>query len=158
MYRVVICTGLAATLAACSLGSSSLPSGFVESSPPSTTASVSKSRSAALGGEPGRARNVQLASLDKAPAGTFERPEPGILSDRDYSHTRLNAEMARDIINAYRKENGLKPLKLNPELTEAAKESLARSGKMGSHFTLRVRWLKPVGSRQADRLQSAACG
>ena len=33
----------------------------------------------------------------------------------------LDAQMARDVINAYRKEKGLKPLKLSPELTEAAK-------------------------------------
>ncbi|MCB1485706.1 MAG: CAP domain-containing protein [Hyphomicrobiaceae bacterium] len=122
MYRVALCAGLTAMLAACSLGSSTLTSGFAESSPPPTTASLRKSQGAALGGEPGTPRNIQLAKLDdKAPPGTFERAEPGILSDRDYSRTRLNAEMARDVINAYRKEHGLKPLKLNPELTEAAK-------------------------------------
>lgn len=125
MYRVALCAGLAATLAACSLGSSSLTSGIMDSnsSPSTTTASVSRpGKSAALGGEPGTPRNIQLAKLDdKAPAGSYERAKPGILADRDYSHTALNAEMARDVINAYRKEKGLKPLKLNPELTEAAK-------------------------------------
>ena len=123
MYRVALSAGLAVTLAACSLGSSSLTSGFPESAQPASTASVSKSgrKVAALGGEPGTPRNVQVAALDKAPSGTYEKPQPGILADRDYSRTQLNAEMARDIINAYRKEKGLKPLKLNPELTEAAK-------------------------------------
>jgi uncharacterized protein YkwD len=58
---------------------------------------------------------------DKAPNGTYEHAAPGSLTGRDYSHTQLDAEMARDIINAYRKQNGLKALKLNPELTEAAK-------------------------------------
>lgn len=121
MYRVALCAGLAATLAACSLGSS-LSSGMPESVNPSTTASVKSSKSRGLGGEPGTPRNIQLAKLDdKAPAGSFERPQPGILADRDYSRTQLNAEMARDLINSYRKEKGLKPLKLNPELTEAAK-------------------------------------
>ena len=122
MYRVALCAGLSAGLAACSLGSSSISSGCAESTPPAATASVSKPHSAALGGEPGATRNIQLAKLDdKAPPGTYERAEPGILSDRDYSHTRLSAEMARDVINAYRKEHGLKALKLNAELTEAAK-------------------------------------
>ena len=122
MYRVALCAGAAATLAACSLGSSSLTSGIPESKPSSTASITRPGKSAALGGEPGTPRNVQLAKLDdKAPAGTFEKAKPGILADRDYSHTSLNAEMARDIINAYRKERGLKPLKLNPELTEAAK-------------------------------------
>lgn len=122
MYRVALCAGAAATLAACSLGSSSLTSGIPDSQP-STTASITRpGKSAALGGEPGTPRNIQLAKLDdKAPAGTFEKAKPGILADRDYSQTSLNAEMARDVINAYRKERGLKPLKLNAELTEAAK-------------------------------------
>ena len=46
---------------------------------------------------------------------------PGALSDRDYSHTALDAEKARALINKYRKEKGLKPLSLNAELTAAAK-------------------------------------
>lgn len=124
MFRVALCVGVAAMLAACSLGSSSLTSGIADDSP-GATASISRptKKSAGLGGEPGTPRNIQLAKLDdKAPQGTFERAQPGILDDRDYSHTSLNAEMARDLINAYRKEKGLKPLKLNPELTEAAKE------------------------------------
>lgn len=122
MYRVALCAGAAATLAACSLGSSSLTSGIPDATPASTASITRPGKSAALGGEPGTPRNVQLAKLDdKAPAGTFEKAKPGILADRDYSHTSLSAEMARDVINAYRKERGLKPLKLNPELTEAAK-------------------------------------
>lgn len=128
MYRVVLAAGLAASLAACSLASSSISSGFVDSPAigpgATTTASVSrpKVKSVGLGGEPETPRSIQLAKLDdKAPPGTYEKAEPGILADRDYSRTQLHAEMARDIINAYRKEKGLKPLKLNPELTEAAK-------------------------------------
>ncbi|MEQ1718863.1 MAG: CAP domain-containing protein [Hyphomicrobium sp.] len=124
MYRVALSIGLAATLAACSLGSSSLTSGFPESASPPSTASVVKpsAKGQGLGGDPGAPRNIQLAKLDdKAPPGTYERASPGILADRDYSRTQLDAQMARDLVNAYRKEKGLKPLKLNPELTEAAK-------------------------------------
>jgi uncharacterized protein YkwD len=128
MYRVALTAGLAAALAGCSLGSSTISSGLGEE--PKTTASISKptAKSVGLGGEPALARSasaksgVQLAKLDdRAPTGTFEKAAPGILADRDYSKTQLDAEMARDIINAYRKEKGLKPLKLNPELTAAAK-------------------------------------
>lgn len=123
MYRVALTSSLALALAGCSLGSASLSSGFTDD-PPSTAslASPSKKKSVGLGGEPGTPRNVQLAKLDdKAPAGTFENAPAGILQDRDYSRTMLDAQMARDVINAYRKENGLKPLTLNAELTEAAK-------------------------------------
>ena len=123
MYRVALATGLAIAVAGCSLGSSSISSGIGDS--PKTTSSIaSKSaiKSAGLGGDPQAARNIQIAKLDdKAPSGTYEKAPAGSLTDRDYSQTSLNAEMARDLINAYRKEKGLKPLKLNPELTEAAK-------------------------------------
>ena len=122
MYRVALTTGLATALAGCALGSSSITSGFA---PDDTTASINRSavKSDALGGDPAAPRGVQLAKLeDRAPSGTYERAAPGVLSDRDYSQTSLNSDMARDVINAYRKKNGLKPLKLNPELTEAAKE------------------------------------
>ncbi|MET0407122.1 MAG: CAP domain-containing protein [Hyphomicrobium sp.] len=123
MYRVALAAGVVTALAGCSLGSTSISSGFTE---PETTSSVSQSsylssKSVGLGGEPTAPRGTQVAMLDKAPSGTYERAEPGVLGNRDYSQTSLNAAMARDIINAYRKQHGLKPLKLNPELTEAAK-------------------------------------
>lgn len=124
MYRVALTAGLVTALAGCSLGSTSLSSGFTDSE---TTASVSPSSylsaptSVGLGGEPSASRGTQVAMLDKAPAGTYEKAEPGVLANRDYSHTGLNSDMARDVINAYRKKYGLKPLKLNAELTEAAK-------------------------------------
>ncbi len=123
MYRVALTAGIATAMAGCSLGSSSITSGFAES-PRATTASITrpKAKSVGLGGEPAIPRGVQLAKLDdQAPAGSFERAPAGILADRDYSKTMLDAKMACDIINGYRKEKGLKPLKLSPELTEAAK-------------------------------------
>ena len=122
MYRVALAAGIATALAGCSLGSSSISSGLDET-PKSTSSLSAKSavKSAALGGEPKADRNVQLASLDKAPTGTFEKAPAGSLTDRDYSQTNLNAEMARDLINAYRKAKGLKPVKLNTELANAAK-------------------------------------
>jgi uncharacterized protein YkwD len=132
MYRVLLSAGLIVLLGACSLGSGSLFSGYPDSD--DTTSSLKSSpslQSVGLGGEPATERsesspkpaaNVQLAKLDdKAPSGSFEHAPVGALADRDYSHTALDPEMARELINKYRKEKGLKPLKLNAELTAAAK-------------------------------------
>ncbi|MEQ1651262.1 MAG: CAP domain-containing protein [Hyphomicrobium sp.] len=122
MYRVALTAGIATALAGCSLGSSSITSGFAEDSTPTASITRPKAKSVGLGGDPSAPRGVQMAKLDdKAPSGTFEKAAPGILSDRDYSKTMLDSQMARDIINGYRKEKGLKPLRLSPELTEAAK-------------------------------------
>jgi uncharacterized protein YkwD len=128
MYRVALCAIAAIALGACSMGPGAISSGYTE---PDTTASINaapRMESVALGGEPSAPREKapqvagqQYAALDQAPKGSYEKAPEGALSDRDYSHTALDAERARDIINQYRKDKGLKPLKLNSELTEAAK-------------------------------------
>jgi uncharacterized protein YkwD len=121
MYRVLVSALLAGLLAGCSMASSSLTAGFADSGQP--TSSVASSRT-----QRGSAQTANAASIpspaprdDKIPKGTFERAPQGALSDRDYGSTRLDPEKARELINAYRKEKGLKPLKLNVQLTEAAK-------------------------------------
>lgn len=124
MYRVALVVLVALSAAACSLNSSSISSGFSDSDP--TTASIGakpRAQSVALGGEPSVDRaGTRLAHVDdKAPSGSYEKAPPGSLGDRDYTSTSLDAEKARDIINQYRKDNGLKPLRLNAALTEAAK-------------------------------------
>lgn len=129
MYRVVLPALLAFLLPGCSVGSSSVAS-FGFSDTPTATADTdvpARSRSsAALGGEP-QASRIQTAALDrtqgndKAPKGSFERAPSGALADRDYSATQINPEKARELINAYRKQKGLKALTLNAELTNAAK-------------------------------------
>jgi uncharacterized protein YkwD len=76
------------------------------------------------------------ATYDKAPKGSYERAPPGALAERDYSATRLDAERARDLVNVYRKEKGLRSLKLQPALTEAARahsRDLAKWDRI-SHF------------------------
>lgn len=130
MYRVALCAGLAVLLGACSLGSGTISSGFNE---PDSTASLNTSprvESVALGGEPGTNRDTapppaagtKYAKLDdQAPQGSYEKAPAGALSDRDYTHTALNPEKARDLVNQYRRDKGLKPLNLNAELTAAAK-------------------------------------
>jgi len=129
MYRVVLLATVGAVVAACSLNTNAITAGFADSSPTSSIdAPKASSRSGALGGEPSTARSAstspatRVAKLDdKAPAGSYEKAPVGALADRDYSTTRLDAERARELINAYRREHGLKPLKLNAELTSAAK-------------------------------------
>jgi uncharacterized protein YkwD len=59
------------------------------------------------------ADNVAPESSGKAPKGA--------LADRDYSGARLDVEKALKLINDYRAEKGLKPLRLDPKLTIAAK-------------------------------------
>lgn len=125
MYRVAAALLLAVSLAACSLGSSSISSGFADSPPTSSIASKRSNPSGALGSDDTaalRSGGQRVAALnDKAPAGAYEKAPRGALSDRDYSSTMLDPEMARDVINQYRKDKGLKPLKLNSALTDAAK-------------------------------------
>jgi uncharacterized protein YkwD len=147
MYRVPLTACLLVTLSGCSLNSQSLTAGFAGSGTPSTeTASfkaTSRDRQGALGGEPAAKARTASASKqqvaradDKAPAGSFDKAPAGALSDRDYSHTRLDPDRARDLINQYRKEKGLKPLKLNAELSNAAKahsRDLAKWDRI-SHF------------------------
>lgn len=131
MYRVALSLVLLAALglAGCSLNTGSISSGFNDldttaslapapgTARSTSTGSIDRSSRSSLAGA-----QVAAYSPDKAPQGSFEKAPPGALSDRDYSATALDPQRARDMINQYRHEHGLKPLKLNPALTEAAKE------------------------------------
>ncbi len=119
MYRVALCAVLAVSLAACSLNSNSISSSYNPGTETKSLQDKKAVKSLALGGEPSAARN-KLA--DKAPSGSYENAAKGALTDRDYSGTALDHERARDLINQYRADNGLKPLRFNAKLTEAAKE------------------------------------
>jgi uncharacterized protein YkwD len=131
MYRVALPVLLVASLAlgACSLNTGAISSGYNDLG---DTASLSPRGSSGLTGTTGSIDRSTRSSLsggtqvaaytpDKAPRGSYEKAPPGALSDRDYSATALDPERARDLINQYRAEHGLKPLKLNPALTDAAK-------------------------------------
>lgn len=141
MYRVVLCFFLAMMLPGCSIGSAPLSFGFGDSG--TSSGSSSKMSFGALGdGGPASksssgSSGQRVASLqDSAPRNSFEKPSPGALSGRDYSATKLDAEHARALINAYRKKHGLKPLRLSAELTNAAKahsRDLARWDRI-SHY------------------------
>ncbi len=126
MYRLAIFFVLAAPLAACSLNSNSLSSGYADSRPTSSLTRVTPGYGL---GSPNRTqkrvekKGVEVAALgnDNAPKGSFEKAPTGALSDRNYTNTTLNPENARKLINAYRKSKGLQPLQLNATLTKAAK-------------------------------------
>jgi uncharacterized protein YkwD len=127
MFRVTLSIALVSgLLAGCSLGSAGISSGFADSSSSSVSgynnsfgysgSSTSRRQSKS------RTAKTRVAALnDKAPNGSYETAPKGALQDRDYSVTSLDPEVARDLINQYRHEKGLKPLKLNAGLTEAAK-------------------------------------
>jgi uncharacterized protein YkwD len=133
MYRVLMPALVCLLLGGCSMAnSSSLSSGFASSeqptsSIPSRRSSLSDSGSSSadsgakrVANADGGARRVANAE-DHIPKGTYERAPAGALADRNYGSTQLDPDKARDLINAYRKEKGLKPIKLNVALTEAAK-------------------------------------
>ena len=138
MYRILTAGLVALAAAGCSMGSGTVSSGFAGTA--KSTPSIDRGATLGLGGEPtSRAKpaGVQVASAnDKIPTGAYEKAPAGALSDRDYGGTRLDPDKARELVNAYRREKGLKPLKLNATLTEAAKahsRDLAKWDRI-SHF------------------------
>ena len=149
MSRVSLAAALVLAVTGCSQNSPSLSTGFNDASgsTASAVAETRRARQGALGGEPvvlGSQKAAQpsgsparLASLnDRAPHGSYDKAPKGALADRDYSHAVLNADAAREAINKYRKEQGLKPLQLNAALVGAAKahaKDLAKWDRI-SHF------------------------
>ena len=124
MYRVLVPL-LFLLLCGCSMATSSgMSAGFAADDEP--TSSVASSRVASESGRSSSSLSVgtpkrYASNDDHIPKGTFEKAPSGALADRDYSSTQLDVNKARDLINAYRKDKGLKPLKINAALTEAAK-------------------------------------
>lgn len=118
MYRVLLPVALCGALAACGGASQSTSLGLADASPPSP---------AKVGGDAG-SKPISTASLgkagagDQAPAGSFGKAPKGALADRNYDDTKLDVEQAKLLINAYRKQHGLKPVELDPQLTTAAKD------------------------------------
>jgi uncharacterized protein YkwD len=128
MYRVLVPL-LVLLLCGCSMANSSgMSAGFAaneeatNSLPSSRLAAASGQGSSSVSGSVSEGTPKRYASNDdQIPKGTFEKAPNGALANRDYSSTQLDPDKARDLINAYRKQKGLKPLKLNAALTEAAK-------------------------------------
>jgi uncharacterized protein YkwD len=131
MCRVLLPALLALSLSGCGVVGYSLTGSFANSGQPVSKVSRVKA--------PARAEpktKVAAHIDDKAPKGSYEKARAGALAKRDYSATRLDAERARDLVNAYRRGKGLRPLKLQPALTEAARahsRDLAKWDRI-SHF------------------------
>jgi uncharacterized protein YkwD len=133
MRRVVLPALLSLSLSGCGMMSYSLTANLPSSGQPTGKAPRTQTADAS-----GALPKVAAANdtYDKAPKGSYERAPSGALATRDYSGTRLDAEKARDLVNAYRRQNGLRPLKLQPALTEAARSharDLAKWDRI-SHF------------------------
>jgi len=125
MYRVLVGVMVALLATGCSLNSQSLTAGFTDSAPTSRTRQTSLGGDLATRSPTRSAEHQRVASLDTprrtrsdAPA---ERAPKGALGNRDYSSTVLDPQAAGEAINRYRKSKGLKPLKLDAELTTAAR-------------------------------------
>jgi uncharacterized protein YkwD len=124
MFRVALAVALAGILVAgCSTGPGVVATGFTDAGSDSTSvAGFNPTAGLGFGDSPSSSQGTRVASLDdKIPPGTFEKAPKGALADRNYNATRLDSEKALATINDYRKKNGLKPLKLNAKLSDAAK-------------------------------------
>ena len=79
---------------------------------------------------------AKLAGGDAPAVDSSAKAPKGALADRDYSGAQLDADLALKLINDYRATNGLKPLRLDPKLTVAAKahsRDLAKTDRI-SHY------------------------
>jgi len=95
----------------------------------------------------GAKRQRSARRSDRAPRGSYSKAPKGAFAGRDYSRTRLNPVTARKMINAYRASKGLRPLRLNRKLSEAARmhardlaahDRISHYGSDGSDPLLRV--------------------
>jgi uncharacterized protein YkwD len=118
MFRVLLPTALCLALTACGGAQKSVTMGLNDGDSPVTPSKVGSDRST------GSLKTASLSDRapDRAPTGTFDKAPKGALADRNYAETKLDVDQARLLINAYRKQNGLKPVELNTQLTSAAKD------------------------------------
>ncbi|MBU2531371.1 MAG: CAP domain-containing protein [Alphaproteobacteria bacterium] len=140
MYRVILVTMACIAVGGCSLGTQSLSlnlddtpatsidpnfvtsnglGDYADASTPSATPISAPAPAAAS--RPRATSRTRTAMLDdRAPGNSVTKAPPGALADRNYQRTNLDVAQAREMINAYRRQNGLKPLSINPQLTAAA--------------------------------------
>lgn len=125
MLRVILSVLACMSLAACGGLPSYQSFGFAGgASDPDITASYDRTSAR---------RNV---SGDSADARRSAKAPKGALADRDYTGLALDPLKAEQMINTYRSENGLKPVKLHSKLSYAAKahaRDLARHDRI-SHY------------------------
>lgn len=124
MVRVVCVALCACMLAGCSLGPSSFSMGFnggLGAAPKSGTGGAiggTNQHTVAneIRGHP--RKNTRVAALDPGRKGSS--PESRRSTGRDFAKARLEPSEAQRLINAYRKKQGLRPLRIDPLLTKAA--------------------------------------
>ena len=136
--RVVVPALCAAAIAVagCSSGSGSVSLGLNDSDRPRASGQGLSGGFSSGSTKSSKSQKRVAKRSDAAPAGSYRKAPRGALADRDYTGSRLNAEAARRAINNYRKQHGLKPLKIHPLLTKAAKmhsRDLAKWDRI-SHF------------------------
>ncbi len=68
-----------------------------------------------------RLRSGRRSGRDQAPKGSYTKAPKGAFDSRNYVKTRLNPRQALKMINRYRAQKGLKPLRLNRTLTKSAR-------------------------------------
>jgi len=99
---------------------------------------------------PGKSTSAKpTASRNAVTTASHIKTPKGALGGRDYSQTRLDVDSAAQLINDYRRQHGLKPIRLNVLLTKAAKQhsrDLAKWDRI-SHFG-------SDGSNPLDRIRS----
>ncbi len=133
MRSFVVPAVLSLCLSGCGMMSYSLTANLPSVSSGQPTGKAPRVHAASAGGFKTR---VAAAGSYDTPKGSLEPGSTGALEMRDYTGTHLDAEAARDLVNAYRREKGLRPLKLQPALTEAARahsRDLAKWDRI-SHF------------------------
>ena len=122
MFRVVLALLVVSGLAGCSLSTQPVSAGFADAKP--TNGLGGQTRAARLRTPQAERRpsGRQVAvARDRAPSGSYQRARPGALDTRDYSKTSLDMARALKLVNDYRRQKGLRPLRLNARLTLAAK-------------------------------------
>ena len=153
---------LSVSVSGCSVGSLPIPTGFASDDTEYGVDGIS-GMSLAAAGDTGdiisqdtlkrRAKEREdrntAAAEEVAVDSTASAPK-GALDDRDYSKARLDLGEAQKLINDYRREKGLKPLKLDPLLTAAAK---SHSRDLAKHD--RISHYGSNGSSPWDRVAAA---
>ena len=139
MYRVALVAALAVSLGACSLNTGGnhlwlCGAGIAGSS--TITGSSRAAQRHSLGAldhglRPGLEAPTATSSSRRSrptrlPKEHSRRRLHGALADRDYTGTALNPERARDLINQYRHEKGLKPLRAQCRSSPAAAKAHSR--------------------------------
>ena len=128
---VLISSVAALALAGCSLGTRNVSYGLNSNTVPQ---GLTQRPDGSIGASSQRGQKARRK--DAAPKGSYTKAPRGALADRNYRETALNIANAKKLINKYRRDNGLKPLKLDAQLTKAAKahsRDLAKWDRI-SHF------------------------